>query len=114
MVDAELDNLGKRDVRRVKFYLGLTYDTKIDQIKKIVSEIENLIKNHKLTTENCMVKFQEFGASSLDILIVYFVNSPDWEDLTNVKQEINFEIMNIVKSNNSDFAFPSTTVYLEK
>jgi len=114
MVDAELDNLGKRDVRRVKFYLGLTYDTKIDQIKKIVSEIENLIKNHKLTTENCMVKFQEFGASSLDILIVYFVNSPDWEDLTNVKQEINFEIMNIVKSNDSDFAFPSTTVYLEK
>ena len=114
MVDAELDNLGKRNVRRVKFYLGLTYDTKIDQIKKIVSEIENLIKNHRLTTENCMVKFQEFGASSLDILIVYFVNSPDWEDLTNVKQEINFEIMNIVKSNNSDFAFPSTTVYLEK
>ena len=52
MVDAELDNLGKRDVRRVKFYLGLTYDTKIDKIKKIVSEIENLIKNHKLTTEN--------------------------------------------------------------
>ena len=114
MVDAELDNLGKRNVRRVKFYLGLTYDTQIDQIKKIVSEIEILIKNHKLTTENCMVKFQEFGASSLDILIVYFVNSPDWEDLTNVKQEINFEIMNIVKSNNSDFAFPSTTVYLEK
>ena len=34
MVDADLDNLGKRDVRRVKFYLGLTYDTKIDQIKK--------------------------------------------------------------------------------
>ena len=50
----------------------------------------------------------------LDILIIYFVNSPNWEDLTNVKQEINFEIMNIVKSNNSDFAFPSTTVYLEK
>ena len=74
MVDAELDNLGKRNVRRVKFYLGLTYDTQINQIKKIVSEIEILIKSHKLTTDNCMVKFQEFGASSLDILIVYFVN----------------------------------------
>ena len=40
MVDAELDNLGKRDVRRVKFYLGLTYDTKIDQIKKLFQKLK--------------------------------------------------------------------------
>ena len=30
------------------------------------------------------------------------------------KEDINFKIMEIVKKHNSDFAFPSTTVYLQK
>jgi MscS family membrane protein len=32
MISAELDNLGKRKVRRARFYIGLTYDTTIDQM----------------------------------------------------------------------------------
>ncbi len=113
MIDAELDNLGMRPVRRVKFSLGLTYETSIAQIKKIVSDIQQMIDKNEKTTQDTKVRFQEFGSSSLDILIIYYVNSPKWDDLIDVKQEINYEIMEIVKNNKSDFAFPSTTVYLQ-
>ncbi len=114
MIDAELDNLGMRPVRRVKFNIGVTYDTSTEQIKTIVAEIQEMINNHKDTNQEGKVRFQEFGSSSLDILIVYFVTSPKWETLINVKEDINYKIMDIVKRNNSDFAFPSTTVYLNK
>ena len=114
MISAELDNLGKRKVRRARFYIGLTYDTSIEQMKKVVSEIESLINDHPRTDQEGRVKFQEFGASSLDIMILYYVNSTKWDDFIDVKEDINFKIMKIVNENNCEFAFPSTTVYLQK
>lgn len=114
MISAELDNLGKRKVRRARFYIGLTYDTTIDQMKKVVKEIENLINEHPKTDQEGRVKFQEFGASSLDIMILYYVSSTKWDDFIDVKEDINFKIMEIVKNNDCEFAFPSTTVYLQK
>ena len=114
MIDAELDNLGLRPVRRVKFYIGLTYDTSTEQIKNIVSDIQEMINSHEKTNEEGKVRFQEFGASSLDIMVLYYVNSPKWEDLIDVKEDVNYKIMDIVKKHNSDFAFPSTSVYLQQ
>ena len=114
MIDAELDNLGLRPVRRVKFHIGLTYDTSTEQIKKIVSDIQEMINSHEKTNEEGKVRFQEFGASSLDIMVLYYVNSPKWEDLIDVKEDVNYKIMDIVKKHNSDFAFPSTSVYLHQ
>ena len=123
MIDAELDNLGVRPVRRVKFSVGLTYETSVEQIKKIVDDIQTMIDGHPRTTNEegkkskdqvARVRFEEFGSSSLDVLVLYYVNSPKWDDLIDVRQEINYKIMEIVKKHNSDFAFPSTTVYLQK
>ena len=115
MVNAELDNLGMRPMRRVKFTLGLTYSTGIDQLKNIVAEIETMINEHPSTTkDDARVRFQEFGSSSLDLLVIYYVNSPDWEVLINTRQEINFKIIEIIHTHKSDFAFPTTSVYLEK
>jgi MscS family membrane protein len=114
MIDAELDNLGLRPIRRVKFNIGLTYETAPDQIKAIVKDIQEMINTHEKTNQDGRVRFQEFGSSSLDIMVMYFVDSPKWEDLINVKEELNYKIMEIVKKHNSDFAFPSSTVYLQK
>jgi len=91
MIDAELDNLGLRSVRRVKFSIGLTYETSTDQIKSIVNDIQEMINQHEKTNQEGRVRFQEFGSSSLDIMILYYVSSPRWEDLINVKEDINYK-----------------------
>jgi MscS family membrane protein len=114
MIDAELDNLGMRPVRRVKFNIGLTYETTAAQMKEIVSDLQIMVDEHPKTNQDGRIRFQEFGSSSLDILVMYFVDSPKWGDLIDVKEDINYKIMEIVKKHKSDFAFPSTTVYLQK
>ena len=113
LVNAELDNLGARPVRRVKINVGLTYSTSVDQIKKIVTDIQKLIDNHKQTNQDGKVRFLNFGDSSLDLMVLYFVNSPEWDDLVDTQQEINFKIIEIVKKHESDFAYPTTSVFLE-
>jgi len=115
MVNAELDNLGLRPIRRVRFNIGLTYGTPVATIKAIVAELEGMINAHPNTTEDgARVRFEAFGASSLDILILYYVDSPDWELLINTRQDINLSIIEIVKAAGSDFAFPTTSVFVEK
>ena len=99
----------------VKYTVDIRYFFKIKkQIKDIVSEIQKIIDEHPKTNADGKVRFQEFGSSSLDILIIYFVDSPRWDELIDVREDINYKIMDIVKKHNSDFAFPSTTVYLQK
>ena len=115
MVDAEVDNLGMRTSRRAKFNIGLTYSTNKNQIKKITKEIKNFIDKHPNTEKDFgRVKFINFGSSSLDIMIVFYVKGTDWDKYLNTTEEINFKIMDIIKKHKSDFAFPSTTVYLDK
>ena len=114
IISTELDNLGARPVRRVKFNIGLTYDTSVENIKRIVDDIQKLIDEHPMTNQEGKVRFLEFGPSSLDIMILYYVDSPDWEALIDAKQKINFDIIDIVNKYKCEFAFPSTSVYIEK
>lgn len=113
LVNAELDNLGLRPVRRVKFNIGLLYSTSIDQIKSIVYDIQKLLDEHPDTNHEGRVRFLEFGDSSLNIMVLYFTNGPDWEVMINTQQEINFKIIEIVKKHGSDFAFPTRSLYFE-
>ena len=114
IISSELDNLGARPVRRVKFNIGLTYDTSVENIKNIVDDIQKLIDDHPMTNQDGKVRFLNFGASSLDIMVLYYVNSPDWEVLIDTQQKINFQIIDIVNKYKCEFAFPSTSVYIEK
>jgi MscS family membrane protein len=114
MVDTELDNLTLRTFRRARFSVGVTYQTSPEQIAAIIKDIQEYIDEHPNTNQDGKVRFTEFGSSSLDIMVQYFVDTMDWDVYLNVKQEINFKIMEIVKKHNSAFAFPTTTVYLHK
>lgn len=113
MVDAELDNLSLRTFRRARFNIGLIYQTTQEQILAIIKDIQQYIDEHPRTNKDGKVRFVEFGDSSLDIMIEYFVDTMDWLVYLDVKQEINLKIMEIVKKHGSDFAYPTTTVYLQ-
>ncbi|PCJ86389.1 MAG: mechanosensitive ion channel protein MscS [Flavobacteriales bacterium] len=114
MIDAELDNMTLRTFRRGRYTIGVTYNTSIEQIKAIVADIQQFIDQHPHTNQDGKVKFTEFGDSSLNILVQYYVDTMDWGVFLDVQQDINYKIMDIVKQHGSDFAFPSRTIYMEK
>lgn len=113
MIDAALDNMSLRTFRRVSFNIGLVYGTKIDQIRDIVSDIKGVLNDHPNTNMDGKVQFSAFGASSLDIMIVYYIDTMDYDVFLEVKEDINFKIMEIVEKRNSDFAFPTQTIHLQ-
>jgi len=114
LISNVLDNMSLRTFRRSKFQVGLTYDTAIDQIKAIVKDVQAYIDEHEKTNQDGLVRFEEFGDSSLNLTILLYVDTQNYDEYMMVVEDINFRIMEIVKEHGSDFAFPSTTVYLHK
>lgn len=114
MVQDVLDNWSLQTSRRVDFKIGLLYSTSRDQLQDIVLDIQKTIDEHPHTVQGGLVRLSEFGESSLDILIQFYIDIVDWGQFLQVKEEINYRIIEIVRNHNSDFAFPSQTVYTEK
>ena len=92
----------------------MIYDTTIEQVKAIVNDIQKFIDEHPRTNQDGLVRFADFGSSSLDIMVLFYVDTMEWSVYLDVKQEINYKIIEIVEKHGSSFAFPSTTVYLQK
>ncbi|RMG81758.1 MAG: mechanosensitive ion channel family protein [Bacteroidetes bacterium] len=115
MVDAELDNFSLRTFRRVKMTIGLIYQTPPETIQAIIQEIQQLIDEHPHTNQDGIVRFDQYGASSLDIMVLYFIDIISFNEYTKIKEEINFKIMDIVKKHkDTDFAYPTQTIFIEK
>lgn len=113
MVDSPLENLSLRNLRRVKFHIGLKYDTPVGTMKKICSEIEKFVNDHSATSADTLVSFDSFAESSLNIQILYFIEIVDYSEYMHIREDINYHIMQIVSENGAGFAFPSQTVYNE-
>jgi MscS family membrane protein len=114
LIDNALNNITLSAARRVRFSLGLTYNSKSTQILSIIEDIKKEIENHSLISADYTVRFDEFDKSSLNILVIYFVMSNDYNLMVQVKEELNIKMMNIVEKHGCDFAFPTQTVYVKQ
>ncbi|MDP3466923.1 MAG: mechanosensitive ion channel family protein [Daejeonella sp.] len=113
MVDSPLENLSLRNLRRMKFNIGLRYDTSVEVMKKISDEVQQIVNDHPATSDDTLVTFDSFGESSLNIQVLYFIQIVDYNEYMRIRQDLNYKIMVIVAENGADFAFPSRTVFHE-
>jgi MscS family membrane protein len=111
-----IENFSRRGVRRIKLHIGLTYDTSSQQMRTIVEEIKYMLHTHNEISkkETLLVNFDSFGDSSLNIFIYTFTSTANWLKYLDIREDIHLKIMHIVEANNSAFAFPSHSIYMEE
>ena len=116
--DSAILNYSQRKYRRIKWTVGLTYDTSIENLKLICQSIEEYINNNNDFIVNdeyqLFVRVEKFNDSSIDILIYTFTNTNEWRSYLEIKEQLALRIKFIVENNKSSFAFPSTSIYVEK
>jgi MscS family membrane protein len=114
LVDNPLNNITLSSYRRVRFNINLSYDTKAEQLKNISAAVKEYLASHKQVTGDITVLFTDFSANSLDLLVVFFVETNSWDLMMEVKQEVNFRIMEIVETHGAEFAKPTPPVAIDK
>ncbi len=107
-------NLSRFTSRRVEQVLGLTYDTKPEQMEEIVRDIRQLIEREPgVDAASVHVYFRDYSASSLDIWVAYVIQDPDFARHLAVRQRLNLAIMRAVAARGLEFAFPTSVMHLD-
>ncbi len=116
VANTPIENFSRRGIRRIKMNVGLTYNTTETQVVNIVEEIKYMLHNHEGIShkETLLVNFDSFGDSALNIFIYTFTATANWEKYLNIREDVHLKIMKIVEENESSFAFPSQSIYVEQ
>ena len=113
LTNSRVRNYKRMEKRRVVFQLGVTYQTRLEQLKEIPIIIKNVIHQVKDTTFD-RAHFFSYGDFSLIFEVVYYVMSSDYNKYMDIQQEINFAINGEFAKRGIEFAYPTQTLYLNK
>ena len=112
---ATINNATLRNKRLYRFTLGVTYDTTRPQLEKLMADLQAMLDNSPYTNKGTnIVRLTSFGDSSINILISAYLTTNVYATFLQQQNDLNLNIMDVMQADGVDFAFPSTTVYLEK
>lgn len=109
-----INNWSRMPKRRVKQYVGVTYESTAEDMEGIVEDIKQLLKEDDGVQQDfILVSFTDFGDSSLNILVYYFTKTIAWIPHMEIRQRINCKIMRAIKARGLSIAFPTRSLYLD-
>lgn len=113
LADMKLESFSERDRLRLSAVVGLVYGTTPAQLRSALAGFEAVLRAHpKIWPDTVVVRFREFGASSLDIEIMAWFVTIDWGEFQQIREEILLQFMEVVERAGSSFAFPTRTIHL--
>ena len=110
-----VQNAALRTMRPYKFTLGVTYGTTRAQLEKLMADLQAMLDNSPYTNKGTnIVRLTNFGDSSINILISAYLTTNVYATFLQQQNDLNLNIMDVMQADGVDFAFPSTSVYIEK
>lgn len=113
LAEARSESISARDRIRLFANLGLTYSTTAEQMRRVLAEVEAALRAHpKIWPDAMAVRFNDFRDSSLNVEVMAWFQTTDWNEFTAIRQELFLGFMEIVERAGTSFAFPTRTVHL--
>ncbi len=116
--EAPILNFTNRNYRRINWTIGLEYNSTLDQIKNFTETISSyLVESDNFMVDDkykSFVRIEKFNDSSIDILVICFTSTKDWDKYLEIKEDLAVKIKDSVEKIGLNFAFPSQSIYMEK
>ena len=122
MPNAELSdntviNLSRRAFRRIRWNLGIEYGASAEQLRTICDGLLDYLTGNADFVQPpdgaIVVRVDEFADSSINILLMAFAATTDYQQFMRIKEDLILATKKIVADAGTDFAFPSRTIYLQ-
>ncbi len=110
LLGKELRNFARLEKRRVNQLLALVCETPTDKLERL----EEILKPSIDACEGASfqrVGLETFGASSLDVMLVYDIDASDQADVLVRRNDVNLAILRAMAANGIRFAYPTQTTY---
>ena len=110
-----VQNAALRTMRPYKFNLGVTYGTTRPKLEQLMADLKAMLDKSPYTNKGTnIVQLVGFGDSSINILVSAYLTTNAYTEFLQMQNDLNLNIMDIMQADGVDFAFPSTSVYIEK
>jgi len=110
MIDKPLDNLSLRTARRVGFTLIFDQKTTSEQLQAIIKEAVVAMEAHPLVTKEVQMKFNTISPAGKEVTVQYFVETTSYDEYLDVKESLNYALVEAVEHQGGSFAASTTPV----
>lgn len=115
LASVHIENFASRDRIRLLTTLTLRYETTQSQLTSVLAGLRQLLAaDQQVSSNDIRVRFVSFGAYSLNIEVMAYVLTTDWEKFLEIQEELFLRFMALVRESGTDFAFPSQTLYMAR
>lgn len=113
LLKSRIHNYQHMSERRILFSVGVVYSTSQDSLAQIPAIIKEVVSAQSSARFD-RAHFKNFGDSSLNFEIVYYVLSPDYNVYMDTQQAINLGLNQRFTQLDIEFAFPTRTIVMQK
>lgn len=108
-----LENPSRMSHRRISETVGVRYDD-IAQVRSIVDNVKRMLIEHDEIddTQTLIVNLNQFGDSSVNLMVYTFTKTTVWVKFHEVKQDVLLKIAEIIEQHGAEIAFPTSTLHV--
>lgn len=110
-----ITNWSKMGKRQITFNLHIEHLTPLEKLRRVVKRIETYIKQHEgVHPGTIFVKFNEFRESGYAIYFYFFTKTTNWGEYLDIREEINFKILEILDEEEIEMALAAHKLYVDQ
>lgn len=114
LASSSIDNCSKITKRRYETLLTFEIDTKLEKMEEAKLKIEKCLNDtNSIIKDTISVNFSKISANGYDVSIVAYSDLVDKPEFLKIKEQLNYQIMNIVNDMNLQLAYNTQTILLK-
>lgn len=109
-----ITNWSKMGKRQITFELPIDFGTPKEKLESVVREIDDYVRNHPgIHPETIIIRFNQYTIDGLGILLYFFTKTTDWLEHLEIREEINFKILEVLEENEVELAITRSRLYVD-
>ncbi|HSD28456.1 MAG TPA: mechanosensitive ion channel family protein, partial [Vicinamibacteria bacterium] len=113
LADIQIEDFASRDRIRFTATLSLVYGTSEAQVRRVLTQIEAMLRANPKVWSNPVAKLLGFSPSSVDIELQFWFATSDYDEFRELRQEALLGIMGIVAEAGTSLS-PTQTVHIAR
>lgn len=108
-------NYSEMEKRRYYSKLVLEFGTSLKKVELVKNKINSmLMQMDEIEKETIMINFQDISDNGMDLVVVAYINRTNYAEYLDIKEEINYRIMEILENERVEMAYNTQTMYLKR
>ncbi|MCY8511995.1 mechanosensitive ion channel family protein [Bacillus atrophaeus] len=110
-----ITNWTKMNKRQITFSLHVSYATPVEKMDRCIKTLRKMLIEHEgVHDDTIMVNFDMFADNYYNLFFNFYTKTTSWAENLDVREDINYRIIDILAAEGVEFAYPGQTVLVKQ